>query len=220
MPVTWLPENPIASLPAQVFLKPRDGSASINAYPCHRDDLQRMLPLVPNPMVQEFMTGPEITIEAFLDFHGRPIHFVPRERIRTLGGESIQGVTLGNSDLEAWCARVLDVCGRRGARGPLALQAFLTNRGPRLTEINPRFGGGFPLTLAAGGDYPAWILALQRGETLPPRLGQYRRGLYMTRFYTEIFLETLPWPRETTHLEAFQAPPEEVAIHGPWNIHH
>jgi len=79
-----------------------------------------------------------------------------------------------------------------GARGPITIQAFLTGRGPVLTGINPRFGGGFPLALAAGGDYPAWILALLRGEPVPPRLGQYRRGLFITRPFTEMFLEALP----------------------------
>ncbi len=201
MPASWLPDGPLPALPDQIFLKPRDGSASIDAYPCRRQELQRMLPRVPNPIIQECLKGPEVTVDAFLDFQGRPMHFVPRERIRTLGGESIQGVTLGDPDLEAWCSLVLDVCGSLGARGPLALQAFITDRGPRLTEINPRFGGGFPLTLAAGGDYPAWILALLRGEKLMPRLGQYSRGLYMTRYYSEIFMRTLPWPRAAKPFE-------------------
>jgi carbamoyl-phosphate synthase large subunit len=202
VPASWLPGPELPALPEQLFLKPRDGSASVNAYPCAREDLARLLPMVPNPIIQERLDGSEVTLDALLDFQGRPIHFVPRERIRTLGGESIQGVTLDVPELDAWAARVLEVCGRLGAQGPITLQAFLTGRGPVLTEINPRFGGGFPLALAAGGDYPAWLVALQRGETLQPRLGQYRRGLYMTRYYTEIFKETLPWPSTAARQQA------------------
>jgi len=193
VPDSWLPGAALSDLPERLFLKPRDGSASLQTFPCRQGDLGRLLPQVPNPIIQECLEGPEITIDAFLDFQGRPIHFVPRERIRTLGGESIQGITLDVPAVDTWVEHLLGVCGRLGGRGPLTLQAFLTRRGPVLTEINARFGGGFPLARAAGGDYPAWILALWRGESLQPRLAQYRRGLYMTRYYKEIFLEALPW---------------------------
>jgi carbamoyl-phosphate synthase large subunit len=207
VPRTWLPGVPDAGLPTQLFLKPRDGSASLNVHPCHRDELVRMLPKVPNAIVQEFLEGTEITIDAFLDLAGRPIHFVPRKRIRTLAGESIQGVTLDMPEVDAWIEDVLGACSDLGARGPLTLQAFLTDRGPVLTEANPRFGGGFPLALAAGGDYPAWILALRRGESLKPKLGEYRRGLFMTRHYTEIFTQTNLWhspSRVLPHTMGFQ----------------
>lgn len=195
VPDSWLPEFHPDSLPQELFLKPRNGSASANIHICRRETLDQTLPLVPNPIIQECLQGKEITVDALLDTQGRPIHFVPRERIRTLGGESIQGVTLDSPEIDTWLESVLHACGRLGARGPITIQAFLTDRGPVLTEINPRFGGGFPLALAAGGDYPTWILGSLKGEPLEPRLGQYRRGLYMTRHYQEIFLETLPWPR-------------------------
>jgi carbamoyl-phosphate synthase large subunit len=195
MPASWIPECLPSNPPEHLFVKPRDGSSSINAYSCHRDDLAHVLSIVPNPIIQELLTGKEITMDACLDFQGTPLHYVPRERIRTLGGESIQGVTIEISGLNAWIESVLTVCGRLGAIGPITLQAFLSDTGPVLTEVNPRFGGGFPLALAAGGEYPAWILSLLHGEPVAPSLGQYRRGLYMTRHYTETFLEALPWDR-------------------------
>ncbi len=194
VPRSWLPGMPAPPDLDQVFVKPRRGSASLHAYAAPAADLPRLLPQVPDPILQELLDGREVTIDAFLDFDGRPLHYVPRERIRTLGGESIQGVTLDLPDLDAWLGGILGVCSRLGARGPLTLQAFLTARGPVLTEINPRFGGGFPLARAAGGDYPAWILDLAEGRPVAPSLGAYRRGLYMTRHYTEIFLDRLPWP--------------------------
>ncbi len=193
VPVSWLPDALPEQLPEEVFIKPRDGSASVDAHPCRREDLHYLLPRVPHAIVQERLHGTEITVDALLDFEGRLLHFVPRARIRTLGGESIQGITLDAPEVDAWLQPVLEACGRLGARGPVTLQAFRTVKGLVLTEINPRFGGGFPLALAAGGDYPEWVLALQRGETVPPRLGQYKRGLMMTRYYSESFLERLPW---------------------------
>lgn len=193
VPASWLPGQTPASLPAQLFVKPRNGSASVDAHPCRREDLERLLWLVPNPLIQERLEGPEISIDALLDFQGRPLHYVPRERLRTLAGESMESVTLDRPDLEPWIEAVLATCSRLGACGPLTLQAFLTPDGPVLTEINPRFGGGFPLARAAGGDYPAWLLALAMGRPVAPSLGQYRRGLYMTRHYREIFLDAPLW---------------------------
>ena len=57
-----------------------------------------------------------------------------------------------------------------------------------MTDINSRFGGGFPLPLAAGGRYPELALALARGERPDPRLGEFREGIVMTRFFSDLSL--------------------------------
>jgi carbamoyl-phosphate synthase large subunit len=195
VPVSWVPPlPPVAELPERVFVKPRGGSASQDAYLIQRSDLEAIIGLVPNPVVQEVLTGDEITIDALVDLEGRPIHYVPRRRIRTLGGESVQGVTLEHdATFETWIERVLDISAELGARGPLTLQAFLGPDGPVLSEINARFGGGFPLALAAGGAYPTWLLDMADGVAVAPRLREYEPGLYMTRHHREIFTRTPKW---------------------------
>jgi carbamoyl-phosphate synthase large subunit len=194
VPKSWLPgQIGAGELPEALFIKPRDGSASQNALPTTRDGLPHLLSRVPCAIIQERLAGPEITVDALLDLAGEPIHFVPRRRIRTLCGESIQGVTLDDSALCRWICGVLQVVSKHGGRGPVTLQAFLTQQGPVLTEVNPRFGGGFPLTLAAGGDYPRWILAALNGSQLQPRFGEYTKNLYMTRYYSEHFIEQPLW---------------------------
>ena len=191
---SWLPSEINGDhLPKELFVKPRDGSASQNAYAVKRDALAQILSFVPNPIVQEKLEGQEITIDALLDLSGRPIHFVPRTRIRTMSGESIQGVTLSDVELREWVTAILELASRLGGRGPLTLQAFLTRSGPVLSEINPRFGGGFPLTLAAGGNYPEWILQDLGNNPVSPCFGTYRKGLYMTRYYVEHFTEAPLW---------------------------
>jgi carbamoyl-phosphate synthase large subunit len=193
VPRSWLPPfDETTELPAHLFVKPRRGSASKDTFRISRAELETAIRFVPDPVVQEALTGPEITIDALLDFEGRPIHFVPRIRIKTLGGESVQGVTLDHDDaVETWIERVLGVCSTLGAAGPLTIQAFLTPQGPVLLEVNPRFGGGFPLALAAGGTYPAWLLDMVAGVPVEPRLRAYDPGIYMTRHYVERF-ETRP----------------------------
>ena len=99
------------TLPSQVFVKPRAGSASQDTY---RIELANSTGPAARPRTRSSRrcsTGPEITIDALLDLDGRPIHYVPRRRIRTLGGESIQGVTLEHDT----GVRNLD----RGRAGPL-----------------------------------------------------------------------------------------------------
>jgi carbamoyl-phosphate synthase large subunit len=195
VPRSWLPPiGRAVHLPSEVFVKPRRGSASLDTYRVSRANLDGVLRIVRRPVVQEVLIGPEITIDALLDLDGRPIHFVPRIRIKTLGGESIQGVTMDHDEgLETWIERVLGICSSLGAVGPLTIQAFLTPRGPVLSEVNPRFGGGFPLAMAAGGAYPAWLLDMVAGQPVEPRLREYEPGLYMTRYNVEIFTRQPRW---------------------------
>jgi len=195
VPWSWLPpvDHP-EDLPALVFAKPRRGSASQDQYLVAREDLAGILPLVHEPIIQEVLGGPEITIDALLDLEGQPIHYVPRFRLRTLGGESVQGVTLDRDELtDAWIERMLRLCSRLGAVGPLTIQAFQTGQGLVLSEINPRFGGGLPLALAAGGSYSTWLLDMVEGRQVEPRLGAYESGLYMTRYNVEHFTRHPKW---------------------------
>jgi carbamoyl-phosphate synthase large subunit len=191
---SWLPEDARGGMPDRLYVKPRRGSGSTDNHIVARRDLDLILPLVTDPIVQELLEGPEITIDAMLSLDGLPVHFVPRRRIRTLAGESIQGVTLEHDpDLEAWITHILEICGSLGAAGPLCLQAFLTSRGPVLSEVNARFGGGFPLGLAAGGNYAELLLDMIDGVPVPSRLGMYEAGLFMTRYHVEHFTRSPRW---------------------------
>lgn len=197
VPRSWLPDeltdDVLAALPDDLVVKPRNGSSSKDVHLVGRDQVAQTVGVVAQPIVQERLTGPEVTVDALLDLEGRPLHYVPRTRIKTLGGESIQGVTLPPDELGLWVERVLVACSDLGARGPVTLQFFRTGSGPVLIEVNPRFGGGFPLTRAAGGDYPAWVLDELAGSAPTVRFGDYRAGLYMTRHMVEHFTDTLRW---------------------------
>jgi hypothetical protein len=76
-----------------------------------------------------------------------------------------------------------------GIVGPATVQCFRTAPGRHeVTDVNLRFGGAFPLPLAAGSRYPELALALARGERPAPRLGEYREGVVMTRWLGETTL--------------------------------
>ena len=195
-PRSWLPEAfDLNELPEHLFVKPRDGSASQHTYSVKRSNLLRKLSEVPNAIVQEKLLGPEVTIDGLIDFDGHPIHYVPRTRIKTIGGESVQGVTIAGDEIRDWLIRCMEVTAGFGAIGPVTLQAFLTPDGPVLTEINPRFGGGYPLTAAVGGNYPQWLLEMLDGKKFAPCFGAYKKNVYMTRYYMEHFTCEPLWDR-------------------------
>jgi carbamoyl-phosphate synthase large subunit len=194
VPVGWPAESaPSVGLPDRLVVKPRHGSASQDVHLIDSFQLATVLPGVAQAIVQERLFGPEITIDALLGLQGEMIHYVPRRRIRTLAGESIQGVTISDDGLRDWIIRVLGIVSSMGGRGPITIQTFLTDNGPVLTEVNPRFGGGFPLTHAAGGRYPEWLVAAVRGDSSPLVLGDYEVGLHMTRYYVEEFVTSPRW---------------------------
>lgn len=189
-PRSWIPANlNEKELPDVLFVKPRFGSASKNTYKVKKEDLSKIIYLVPEPIIQEFLDFPEITIDCLLDFEGHIIHYVPRIRLKTIGGESVESITIPDEDIRGWIVKVLEILSSIGGRGPITIQAFLTKNGPILSEVNPRFGGGVPLTFAAGGDYPEWILQMLEGKKVSSKLGFYKRNLCMTRFYEELFIE-------------------------------
>ena len=193
-PSSWLPEELDAvRLPDVLFVKPRKGSAGKHTYRVDREHLHQILGLVPQPIVQEYIDAPELTVDALLDMEGRPVHYVVRQRLKVVGGESVEGVTVKPQVLERYLPELLSAIGKLGGLGPITLQLFLKEEEPILSEINPRFGGGFPLAWYAGARYPEWILDMVEGKVVEPKLGDYRVGVYMTRYYTEIFTSEPLW---------------------------
>jgi hypothetical protein len=106
--------------------------------------------------------------------------------IESAGGESIKGMTIRDDELVEVGRRVAETL---GIVGPATIQCFRTSPGRHeVTDVNLRFGGAFPLPLAAGSRYPELAIALARGERPEPRLGEYREGVVMTRWLGETTL--------------------------------
>jgi carbamoyl-phosphate synthase large subunit len=106
--------------------------------------------------------------------------------IESKGGESIKGMTLKDLDLIEFGRTVAEAL---PIYGPANIQCFRQPDGRHeVTDVNPRFGGGFPLPLAAGSRYPELALALADGERPAQRLGDFRDGVVMTRFFSDLCL--------------------------------
>ena len=137
--------------------------------------------------MQELCLGEEFSIDVFCDLEGRCLNAIPRTMIQSKGGESIKGMSI--HDCGADRARRARSPRRSGSSGPANIQCFREPDGSLpVTDVNPRFGGAFPLPLAAGSRYPELALALARGERPEPRLGDFREGVVMTRFFSDLCL--------------------------------
>ena len=136
--------------------------------------------------VQEQCLGEEFSIDVLSDMEGRCLNAIPRTMLLSKGGESIKGASIQDRELIEHGAHVAETV---GIKGPANVQCFREPDGSLpVTDVNTRFGGGFPLPLAAGGRYPELALALARGERPEPRLGDFEEGVFMTRFFSEVCL--------------------------------
>lgn len=177
-------ENNLVQYP--VFIKPSEGSGSAQSFEvCNADDLAFFLAYVPDPIVQEFARGQEYTIDTLSDLESNVINVVPRKRIEVRAGEISKGVTVKNWQIIEATADLLQ---KLDVIGPATVQGFYDGKQLRFTEINPRLGGGVPLTIAAGADYPLQIIRMALGESIEPRIGHFVDGLYMFRYEEAVYV--------------------------------
>ena len=187
-PPTWLPNGVPDDAAFPLLVKARRGFGSRHIYRAEdRAQLGFFLGYTPvDSIVQACLAGEEFSIDVFCDLDGRCLNAIPRTMIESKGGESIKGMTIRDESL---IVLARDVAEKLRLVGPANIQCFREHDGTHfVTDINPRFGGGFPLPLAAGGRYPELALALARGERPEPRLGDFREGIVMTRFFSGLSL--------------------------------
>jgi carbamoyl-phosphate synthase large subunit len=187
-PPTWLPDALPDELAFPVLVKARRGFGSRGIYRCKdRRELEFFLDYAKDDsMVQAMCAGEEFSIDLFCDLDSRCLNAVPRTMIESKGGESIKGKTIRDAELIEVGRHVSETL---GLVGPANVQCFREPDGThRVTDINPRFGGAFPLPTAAGSRFPELALAIAAGERPEPTLGQFRDGLVMTRFFSELVL--------------------------------
>lgn len=176
-----------ADLP--LFMKPRAGSASRNIHRLsNREALDFYHRSLPTALIQEFIEGQEYTLDVFTDFQGRPRCVVPRLRLEVRGGEVSKSMTVKDEELMALGRRTVEAL--PGCRGPITIQCFRTPQGRlAVIEINPRFGGGAPLSIEAGADFPAWTIQCALGQEPHIDPAAFRDRLVMLRYDDALFVD-------------------------------
>jgi biotin carboxylase len=134
-------------------------------------------------IAQTRLTGREFTADALVDRDGTVRVVVPRWREETKAGISVKGRTFASAAVSRVVTAALAAV---RLTGPANVQGFVADDGTAtVVEINPRFSGGLPLTLAAGADVVSAYLAGVRGEPLPELSA--RPGVAMSRYFAETY---------------------------------
>jgi carbamoyl-phosphate synthase large subunit len=213
-PRTFAPDEVPDDLRFPVLVKMREGMGSNHIHHCQdRRELEFFLGYARvASMVQEVCDGEEFSIDLLCDVDGRCLEAIPRTMIQSKGGEQIKGTTIADPELVEVGRLVSEALPLRGFG---TVQCFRTAPGRHeITDVNPRVGGAFPLPLAAGGDYPALVLAMAAGEPVEPRLGSYRAGVTLSRFFHQIVLEGPEGAREA-RLDRLSLPARPAVSAGP-----
>jgi carbamoyl-phosphate synthase large subunit len=183
----WLPDELPQASSFPLFIKPRFGRGGVGAYAVHNErEFAFFCEYVKAPVIQEYLAGPEFTIDVCCDFDGQVLSIVPRERVVIRAGVIDRGRTVRDEGLMALGAAVARALPFVGAAN---VQCRVVGGVPVVFEINPRFSGGIPLTIAAGADFPRMLVELAVGRCVPPAIGHFRDKLWMTSYESSIFLD-------------------------------
>jgi carbamoyl-phosphate synthase large subunit len=169
-----------------VIVKPRRGSASLGVRIVNDAEALQSLKDQQGLLVESLARGIEHTTNLFVDHSGQCLCAVPHQRLETRGGEVSKGMTVKNHKLMELAKNVAEAL--PGARGPLNLQGFVDeSNNVQFTEINARFGGGFPLAAEAGANFCRWILEDMCGLPSSATFSDWRDRLLMLRFDSAVF---------------------------------
>ena len=168
--------------PFPAFIKPTCGSASIGADKADdADQLREYAEKLTDYVVQPFVDGTEYTIDIFCDLDGNPVYITPRVRLAVRAGEVlITEIRRDDSMIKEMQTLIRDYrpC------GPITVQLIKeTATGKNhYIEINPRFGGGAPLSMKAGADAAKALLLLMKGDKIAYQENAARDGERYCRY--------------------------------------
>lgn len=184
IPIPEVYEGDSARFPCAV--KPRVGRGSRNAFRADdRAELSVWLRKVEDPIIQEFVSGDEYSVDILADKNGDAISVVPRLRLYTESGISVKSKTVFDPEIIDYCTRIA-----KGLRlfGPSCVQCIKGADGPKFTDINMRFGGGSILSIKADPTIIPNLLRLIRHEEVVKSSG-FKRDLVMLRYHSEVFVD-------------------------------
>ncbi len=164
------------------FIKPKDGSSSIFAYKVNsQEELEAYANQVPDYIIQPFIEGTEYTVDAFCDFDGNPILITPRIRLAVRAGEVLKTEITQDPKI---IAEMKQLIADYKPCGQITVQLIRENNSgdDYYIEINPRFGGGAPLSIKAGADSAEMVLRLINGEKLEYIENAAEDGVVYSRF--------------------------------------
>ena len=167
-----------------VFVKPARGSASISISKVYdKETVGLLFSRDKDLMIQEFLDGQEIGADVYIDMiSGEPVSIFTKKKLKMRAGETDKAVSFKDERLFELISKFVK---EAGYKGQIDIDIFDINGEYYVSEVNPRFGGGYPHAYEAGCDHIKLILNNLFGKPNIPTLGDYEENIYMMK-YNEI----------------------------------
>lgn len=164
-----------------LIAKPRKGSASEGiAYVKDRSELQKLDEYKGNLLFQPHYKEKEFGIDAYIDLlSGELVNLFIKEKLRMRSGETDKSISVHDQEIEAL---IIDLIAKTNFRGPIDIDVFQYKGRFYISEINPRFGGGYPHAYECGVNFPKYLLKNLQGLSNQPYSGfTYAEGKVMMK---------------------------------------
>ena len=174
----------IAKFP--VFVKPAKGSASIAISKVYdKETVDLLFSHDQDLMIQEFLDGQEIGADVYIDMiSGEPVSFFTKKKLKMRAGETDKAVSFKDEKL---FELILKFVKQAGYRGQIDIDVFEIDGEYYISEVNPRFGGGYPHAFESGADHMKLITNNLAGKVNDCVIGKYENGIYMMK-YNEVMV--------------------------------
>ena len=164
-----------------VFVKPAKGSASIAISKVYDQKTVDLL-FAHNDglMVQEYLDGQEIGADVYIDLiSGQVVSIFTKKKIKMRAGETDKAVSFKDEKL---FTLIRDFVSEAGYKGQIDIDIFDINGEYYISEVNPRFGGGYPHAYESGCDHMKLILNNLNDVVNEKNVGAYENGIYMMKY--------------------------------------
>lgn len=170
-----------------VFVKPNRGSASIAINKVEdKETLELLWKQTDGLIIQEFLNGQEIGADCYIDMvSGEPVSIFTKKKILMRAGETDKAVSFKDEKLFSLIKKFVKDC---GWNGQIDIDIFDVDGDYYISEVNPRFGGGYPHAYECGCDHMTLILNNLQGNANKMQIGKYDENIYMMK-YNEIAIK-------------------------------
>ena len=164
-----------------VFVKPYRGSASISISKVYdKETVDLLFAHEDDLMIQEFLDGQEIGADVYIDLiSGEVVSIFTKKKIKMRAGETDKAVSFKDAELFALIEKFVN---EAGYRGQIDIDIFEIAGQYYISEVNPRFGGGYPHAYECGVDHMKLILNNLNGKVNEKHIGAYEEGIYMMKY--------------------------------------
>lgn len=172
-----------------VFVKPARGSASIAISKVYdKETVELLFAHSEGLMIQEFLDGQEFGADVYIDMiSGEIVSIFTKKKILMRAGETDKAVSFKDEKLFSLIKRFVK---EAGYSGQIDIDIFNVDGEYYISEVNPRFGGGYPHAYESGCNHMKLIVENLVGKINDANIGSYDNNIYMMK-YNEVMIRKM-----------------------------